>query len=377
MYLLFSLFQVIGWILIIFAQDYIIICLGRICHGFAESALFDFISVYIAEIAEKRIRGKLGTMLKVAAFTGIFYAGCLGAFVSYQTMNLMCLLMPLIFLSTFPFMPESPYFCLMKGQNEEAVRILMKLRGVKKPESVQFYVDSMKLSIEESRKFKRNSFLDMFSTKINWKCLFILFLAKGTKTLSGNSAMGGYTQNIMKASGFQLDPKYSTVIIYGLLLIASIIAVGFVDKVNRRKLFLITGIICTVALGIIGFYFYFKDEINVNVTSVSWIPMTGIVLYYFSYCSGIGPISYIIAGELFPINVKGIAVNIGIIMENLCGFIVGIGFNAVTNLVGHHGTFAIFAIFCIMGSISIFYVMPETRGKSLEEIQIELRRNKK
>ncbi|XP_043465449.1 facilitated trehalose transporter Tret1-like [Leptopilina heterotoma] len=376
LYLLFSLFQVIGWILIIFARDYIIICLGRVCHGLAECALFDFISVYIAEIAEKRIRGKLGTMLKVAAFTGIFYAGCLGAFVSYQTMNLMCLLMPLMFLSTFPFMPESPYFCLMEGRDEEAGKILMKLRGVKNIQSVDFYIQSMKIAIVESKE-RGNSFFDMFASKSNWKCLLILFLAKGTKMLSGNSAMAGYTQNILSASGFELDPKFCAVIIYGFLLLASVIAVTFIDKVNRRTLFLSTGIICTGALTIIGFYFYLKDETTVNVSSFSWITMSGIILYYFSYCSGIGPISYIIAGELFPINVKGFAVNLGIIMENLCGFIIGIGFNAVNILVGHDGTFAIFALFCILGSIGIFFTMPETRGRSLEEIQTELERNGK
>ena len=377
-YLLFSLFQVFGWLLIIFAQNFSTICAARFCHGFAESALFDFISIYIAEIAEKRIRGILGTILKVSAFLGIFYVGMLGAFVSYKTMNLMCIPVPLIFLSTFPFMPESPYFCLMKGRDEEAEKILMKFRGLKKLKSVKLYIESIKEAMRESKQVKKNTLMDLLSTKIFRKCLVILFFAKATKMLSGAVTIGGYTQSIFSATGFKLEPKYSAVVIYGTQLFASIMAVGFVDRVNRRTLFLISGITCTICLISVGLFFFVKDQLKFcGVFSISWVPLASLILYELGYCSGIGPISYIIPGEIFPVQVKGTAVNLGVIMENLWGFVIGLVFYKLNATVGIYGTFWIFAVCCLIGSISLFCTMPETRGKSLEEIQHELQCKKK
>ena len=124
-------------------------------------------TMYIGEIASDDCRGALGSFMQVGIVTGILYVYCVGPYVSFVVYQYLCLLIPIFFIATFYFMPDSPAFYISKGRKSDAIKALKYLRG-KSAEGVQEELDIITASVEESMKNK-GSVADIFNNKGNVK----------------------------------------------------------------------------------------------------------------------------------------------------------------------------------------------------------------
>ena len=368
--LIFAIPQVTGWILIILAENFTGIFIARFVAGVGHGALFNLVVIYIGEIADKSIRGILITIMKISINFGSLTVTIAGAYLSYDTLNFVSLFIPILFIATFSFMPETPYFYLQQNKDDEATKSLMTLRWIQNEEFVRSDIVKMKESlVEDQQSSKRGSLRELIGTKGNRRGLLILFCVKATQQFSGAIAIVAYAQEIFSHSDFALSPQNSVIVLTGTQLIAGIAAVGLVDRAGRRILFLVSGLLASLSLAAVGLFFFLKYHLEVDVSSITWIPLVALVSYEVTCAMGIATIPYVLLGELFPMKVKGLAVAFGMILGSLFAFLVGLGFQTLNMFGGIHTTFWTFAVSCLLGTLIVYWITPETKGKSLEEIQ--------
>lgn len=370
--LAFALPQLAGWGLVIAAKSVVTLYVARFVAGIGHGGIYNVAVIYLGEIADKNIRGALGTFLKMSTNVGTLFVTAVGAYLPYWQLNLVSMAVPLTFVATFVFMPETPYFFLIKGRDQEAEEALMRLRRVDKPESVREDINMMKDAVIEGQRSSRNAIFELVGTRGNRRALLILLGLKATQQFSGHMAIVAYTQEIFSHSGSSLEPSQAVVVLGGAQLIAGVVAAGLVDRAGRRPLMMISGMAAALALGVEGLFFYLKYELKTDVSSITWLPIVALITYEVMVALGIGTLPYVLLGELFPTNVKGPAVACGIIVGSLFAFAVGLGYQAVNAIAGIHTTFWIFSVCCALGTIFVFWLTPETKGKTLEEIQREL-----
>ncbi|XP_043483425.1 facilitated trehalose transporter Tret1-like [Leptopilina heterotoma] len=365
-FLLYSIPVIIGWIVITAANNYYVLCTGRFIVGLGDGGLLEFISIYLGEITEKDIRGKLSIITKSSMLVGVFYINAVGTYFSFRISNLISLFIPILFFVTFIFMPESPYIHLIQEREKDAIMCLMKLRGFKQPESVLTDFNEMKKAVMEREKCKRNSLRELICNKSNRKRLFILLMAKVTRNLSGSVAILTYLHEITMQSG-----NSNSVVLYICLvkIISSIVSSQLIDRVGRKIIFLTCGILCTLALATLGSFFFVKLFLNYGTLDLAWIPILSLVSYEIGYYMGLSPVGYVLQGELFPLKVKGMAVAIASIVEQFLSFGIGFVFPIVNYYFGMYVSFWIFSVCCFIGTLLVYFNTPETNNKTLEEVE--------
>lgn len=149
-----------------------------------------------------------------------------------------------------------------------------------------------------------------------------------------------------------------------------------VDKAGRRVLLLISSSVMATCLTVLGLCFHLQEHGH-DVSSISWLPLASVAVFIIVFSMGFGPIPWIMLGELFPSNVKGIASAVTAASSWILAFAVTKTFQNLLDLLGSPITFWLFAVMCIAGTIFTALLVPETKGKDLDEIQLELSRQKK
>ena len=359
--------QIISWLMIVLGNSVVTLCLARFICGLGYSNI-GLVSIYIGEIAERRIRGMLSISMVISGDIGIFLVATIGTYCSYQVMNWILLSIPIIYLVSFIFMPESPYFYGMKGRDEECLKSLMKLRGVENSEEVKSEIEQIKMSAIEDQESKVNKLRDLFSEGNRRGLMLVVFLHI-ISMFSGSLAMVAYAHQIFSYSGFLLTSSHCYMILGAVKIFSGLVATQLIEIVGRKVLHFTSGIFCTLALIIVGVFFLMKLHLNMNVTAINYLPLVGLIIFQIAASVGVGPLPFVLGGEVFPVRLKNVAITFVFIAAALASFIVELIFPILNEAVGIHVNFFIFAFCCLSGTSFIFYIIPETKGKSLVEIQ--------
>lgn len=271
-------------------------------------------------------------------------------------------------------MPESSYFYLIQGRDDAVEKSLMRLRGLQNPIGLQPEIEEIKIALSESKDSERSSLKQLFLKRNNLKALAIVNCAGFASLSSGSIAMFAYAQEIFSNSGFSVRPAHSFMILVAVKICSGLIATQLVERIGRRFLFLFSGVSCSFLLGVVGSFFFCKYRLEVDVSSISWLPLVSLISFQITSAMGIGPIPCILMAEFVSIQVKRSAVSCTFIFVYLVVFCTELMFSLVSRCFGIYSGFWIFATVCFVGSVTLFYILPETNGKSLEEIQLILSR---
>lgn len=141
-----------------------------------------------------------------------------------------------------------------------------------------------------------------------------------------------------------------------------------VDRAGRRILLLLSASIMGLCLAILGLYFALKNRGD-DVPNIGWLPLICVAVFIVMFSLGFGPLPWMMMGELFASNVKGAASSIAVCANWTLVFIVTFSFGKLIDWMGEHWTFWLFAIICCIATVFIYFVVPETKGKTLTEIQ--------
>lgn len=124
-----------------------------------------------------------------------------------------------------------------------------------------------------------------------------------------------------------------------------------------------------VSQGLLAYFFHLKDDNHEDVSGLSWLPIMCLIGYIITYCLGFGPIPWAVMGEMFPPNVKSVASTFTSATCWVCGFIITKYFAIIAELIGKSGSFGLFGGCCVVALVFVYKFLPETTGKSLQEIQ--------
>lgn len=142
-----------------------------------------------------------------------------------------------------------------------------------------------------------------------------------------------------------------------------------VDKLGRRILLLLSIIMMALCLFSLAGYFYMKMDLGMDVNQLGWIPLSSLSVYVIAFSLGFGPIPWMLMGEIFPSQIRGCASSIACLFNWFCVFLITKFFPSFAVQFGIGKVFWFFVICCLVGTLYVYVLVPETKGKSLEEIQ--------
>jgi MFS transporter, SP family, arabinose:H+ symporter len=341
---------------------------ARFISGLGIGASSMICPVYIAEIAPKERRGQLGSLFQLGIVIGIF----LTLFINAQIQGFgdpvwnaaqgwrwmlgaevapAMLLFGLLF-----FVPESPRWLIQAGRETEARSILQGVGGADHAREEIAAVRSV-LHEEEGR------FVELFHARFR-RPLIIAVLLMMFSQFSGINAIMYYSTKIFVAAGVGVKDSFTASALVGAVnLLLTFVAILLVDKAGRRLLLLIGLAIQVVALGMVGLMFH------QNIGGL-WL-MTFIILFIAAFAMALGPISWIVCSEIFPTKVRGRAMSVATFTIWSSCYLVAQTFPMLNDnpAIGPATTFWIYAFCSLMGLIFVFAMLPETKGRSLEEIE--------
>ena len=376
-FLLISTFsQIIPWIIVIYSQRVFMLYIARFIYGIATTIAFSFAVIYIAEISEKNLRGILSLILHITLSFGQLAVKIAGAYLSYKMMNVTMLCITLIPVIILPIIPESPYYLLIRNKKEEALKTLMKLRGTN-VEVANSEMLNMENAVRESQNNTKLAFSELFCSKGNRKSLYIVMTALFTSLLAGKISVIAYTQDIYSYSNFSLSPEKSAMVLGTIDVIIVLIGTQAIERFGRRVTYLCCGILTGLGSATVGLFFFLKLYSMVDITLITWMPFIGLIIYTVGMNFGIFSISYVLLGEMFSFKVKVTAIACLNISCDLIIFTSKVLFDSVNSFIGVYANFWMYTVFCFIGTIIFYIIAPETRGKTLEEIQDIIRPDKK
>ncbi|KAL2723977.1 hypothetical protein V1478_008490 [Vespula squamosa] len=357
----------IGWLCIIFANSVILFYIGRFLTGFSGGAFCVTIPIYTSEIAETEIRGRLGLFYQLFLTLGILMVNILNFNVNMYQLSIISGFAPIIFGVTFFFMPESPVYYLIKGNEDAARKIYIKFRGTQY--DIEPELSMQKRVIEEANKHKV-SFLTLLNTKACKKGILISYGLMGFQQFSGVNALAFYIGPIVETAGGSVGPKEAAIIKSVIGIIMVFISTLVVDRLGRKILLTISIIVMCLSLLAFGIYFYLMER--TNTSSLGWLPLFCICSYIISFALGFGPIPWMMIAELFSPETKAIAGSSACLLNWIVAFIVTKTFVNLNDTIHIYGTFWLFSLVCAIAIGFVLFVVPETKGKTLEQIQHEL-----
>lgn len=369
--MLLTAFPIIAaWIMIAYADIVEILYIARFVAGIADGIVYTVIPIYVCEIADPKIRGLLGSSLSITSMMGILLVNILGILFNIQISALISLFVPILFLSTFSWMPESPYYLIMTKREESARSNLMKLKG---KVDVETDIERISKAIVHNNIPKRNMF-DLFRTRSNRKSIIIVIGLRTFQQLSGYTAITFYAQIIFENISDFLPSNIITLIYFVIQCTVTMASSILLDRAGRKPLILISLIGCSISLIMQGTYYYI-DHHN-DLSHLNIIPILSLILFIVSYCMGLGTIPVLMLGELFPTNVKAFALCLTEIYYGIIATAASKFFQIVKDDFALFIPFYVFAACCLLGIIFVIRFVPETKGKTLEEIQEHLRGEK-
>ncbi|XP_050303555.1 facilitated trehalose transporter Tret1-like isoform X2 [Anthonomus grandis grandis] len=340
----------------------------RFIIGSTEGALYTVLPMYIGEISDPKIREFLTATIAIAAITGTLFINVIGSFFSIFVSSLLCAVLPLIHMVGFWLVPESPYYYTKKGNFQAAKESLQILRG---KQDVDQEMDAIaKAVVRQERTSDQTGLLDLFTVSSNRRACFIFIIVCMTNKFSGKNPCMFYTETIFKEASSSIDATLSVIIYCTVELVAVVIATFFVvNRFGKRMLLILSAAGCSLAVLALAIFFFLKDY-GYNTELFFWLPITALVTYNIMFSIGLSFGMVTVLSELFPTNVKAKALCIADTFSVLMGTLVSKIFQIFYDQTGSMSYPFLFFSFCsFIGCILIVRNMPETKGKTLEEIQ--------
>ncbi|KAK9501583.1 hypothetical protein O3M35_012282 [Rhynocoris fuscipes] len=310
-------------------------------------------------------RGALCSINQAAIALGFLIEFCVGPWTSYLTLILVSALPPIFFFITFYFIPESPYYLLIKSRKAEAVESLRWFRGNIKPTSVQKELTEMQESIR--MKNSRLSGIKALFRKGPQKALLISFYLLIMQQGSGNNAIVVFAQQIFEMANILVSGSIVAIIGGVTNFFAGAMTPFIVRKFSLKSTFLCSTFGGAISLGLLSLYFYLKSTLD-NFSCVSFLPILAYILYNIFYCWGCGPLPWAVIAEIIPLEVKGLSACICGIFSMLVSFAV---IEIIAIFLDESGPTIVFAslfIFLALTGFGAIFIVPKTDGMSLQEI---------
>ncbi|XP_063925882.1 facilitated trehalose transporter Tret1-like [Zophobas morio] len=364
----------IGWSLILFAKTIVMLYLGRFFTGMAAGASCVAAPLYTSEISQKEIRGTVGSYFQLMVTIGIFLAYFFGKFLTPMNYTIFCACLPLVFLVTFAFQPETPAYCLSKGLYDDALKSLVRLRGTSHNNEAEL------AEIEGALKESLENTISMSQTlrkKANLMAFLIAFALMFFQQFSGINAVILYTSDIFTSAGANLDAKTAAIIVGAFQAVATFVSSLVIDKLGRKILLFVSSLVMALSSFILAIFFTLKSRSSIDddvLNEIGFIPIVSLCVFVVVFSIGLGPIPWMISSEIFTPEIKSVASSAAGTFNWFLAFLVTKFYLQVNEAVGEDSTFYAFSVMSLFSGLFVYWVVPETKGKTVEQVQEELER---
>ena len=345
------------------ANSVTVFSLGRFAGGLAIGLSSVLTPVYIAEIAPARIRGTLVSMNQLAIVVGILVAYLVNwslaglGVSSWRWMLGVAVIPALIFFFGLLGVPESPRWLISHGQPERGRQVLTRFLGA-------LGADTQFAQMEQASEGEQGSWHEVFARPMRRPLIIALGLAILCQITGVNAVL--YYGSILISEHLQgqtTNTALLTSVTMGCAnLISTLVAMRFLDRWGRRPMLLTAAGGMTISLTILVFAFHASGL-------STWVVLGSIISYTAFFAFGMGPVPWVVIAEIFPNKIRGRAASVATSALWSGTLLVTFTFLSLIRGLGVSGTFAIFAVLSALSFVFIWSMVPETRGKTLEEIQ--------
>ncbi|XP_072377639.1 facilitated trehalose transporter Tret1-like [Diabrotica undecimpunctata] len=371
--LLIAVPQIAGWLCAAFAKDIYLFYASRALAGIADGIFFAALPPYVGEITTPAVRGKWGNFLAGSYYIGEFSINVIGSYFGVVTSSYICLPLPIIFFILFSMIPESPYFLLIKGKEEEAKKSLIYFRG---DTNIDQNLNQLKHDVQRQMS-ESGTWKDLFEIKSNRKALLAASFLRFTQHTSGLCILISFTQFIFQKSGGNLSHELSSMIYTGLQMTLNFIVMTFImHRFGRRGCYMTSTGLNGIVLFFMATYFYLNDYTDIDVSTFNWFPVASTIVFQIFASFGLNVIPTLMMSELFSVSIKSKAMVLVVLIFGAGGTLINYLFYLINTSAGFFAPFYVFAACNILTAIITYFILPETRGKTLEDIQQSLKNNK-
>lgn len=381
-----------------------IVIVGRIIYGLGIAFSMHAAPVYISEMAPSAIRGLLVSLkegfivggILVGFVTSVIAEACASETAVFRVIWAVPLAIAPIILVGMTFMPPSPRWLLLRAQRQAGLSLeplgekqplreaaflsLTRFRRGMSAEAVEAELAEVEMTLQ-TETADAGSWAELFSSK---RALVAGLGLITLQQLTGQPSVLYYQEDIFREAGFGDFASKASVIVGGAKLLATLFTVRFVDRFGRRPL-LFAGIsLMLVALGLLVAAFQLASEPDTSAAgkdvelAQGWPPIvvTALVIYVCGYQVGFGPIAWLIISEVFPIKTRTRALSLAVIVNFGFNLLTTLTLNSIQTAMDHVAPgkgssylFLIYAAFCVFSLLFVSRCVPETKGKTLEEIE--------
>lgn len=369
---------IISSIIIYFAQGVSSLIIGRLFSGFTSGAAMTLTAITIGEFSSPNKRGLFLNTKTVAACLGICLVHMLGAFFDWRTVAILGLVPSVLSLLIICTVPESPAWLAYKGKFERCEKSFYWFRPntIADRKELQALIEAQteRRLIEKGQRKKTllneiKNILYKFKRKDFQKPTIIVACAFIILECCGRHVFPAYAVKFMTAlTGDQSKVFYYIIGVDSVILISSIGSCIAITLFSRRFLLFVTCIISNIILLTLCLYLYLRDIEIVPKDNV-WVPLTLLILYFVAINLGTSSIVMALLGEIFPLEHKGVGTAMSGIFYALSLLVILKVTPLMIKSIDVYGTFFVFSMCMIVSLVYLYFFLPETKGKTLQEIE--------
>jgi SP family galactose:H+ symporter-like MFS transporter len=341
-----------------------ILIISRVVLGLAIGLASTNVPVYLSEVAPPHARGWVVSLFQLAVTVGIVVAYLTDyAFAAieegWRWMLGLAVAPALVFGTGMFFLPETPRWLIRGGHHEVAHRVLVRIRGFA---DVNVEIEEIKASLAQQA--ESGHWTDLLHRQVRLALVVGLGLAI-FQQITGINTVIYYAPKILQTAGFNsASGAILATVGVGVVNVAmTIIAMFLVDRAGRRPLLLVGIAGMIVTLGVLGLSFRYPSE------QLAWIAVTCLMGYVASFAIGLGPIFWLLIAEIYPLKIRGLAEGTAATFNWASNLIVSLTFLTLVEKLGASSTFFLYALASVLSWLFAYYFVPETKGRTLEQIE--------
>ncbi|XP_065215947.1 facilitated trehalose transporter Tret1-like [Planococcus citri] len=364
-----SFLMVIASLMQIIYKSVTAVYIARCLMGFGIGTYDGFGIIYQGEITSKHVRGIFLTLNAAFYAGGILLQYILAYYFTFEETSLITTTLAVFHVLLAYFMVESPYYLAEQGKLAEASKVLGWLRA---KEEKQIENELQEISTIEKVTDYSEFFINFKKPEVYKSYCISLLLGIVASILM--TTMVAFANYIVPDTGVVSSYHFGMLLCI-IPMCSGFISAALVERCGRRPLLIVSLFMETIVNGIIAVMFLLQQQFHVEISHFSWIVFALVVLFFVTYSIGTYPMVLAVRSEIFPPSYKVLGINICIGLNSTTNFVFTIFFMEVVLKYGMYLNYVVFSLACLVGLLIVYFFLPETKGKTLAEIQSMLKKS--
>ncbi|CAG9792748.1 unnamed protein product [Diatraea saccharalis] len=359
-----SFLSAISWTLKLSSVNVPSLIIARVIAGLASGGCFVVVPVYIKEISDDSWRGALGSLTMTVCKLGVIFVYAMGMLASYTVNQAVYLTLACAHVVVFYFMPESPNYLLKIGKEGRAAKAISWLRSTKQRSKI--VINELSKLREEQRLIDASpgvTLRSIVNDKATFSALRMTLMLMAMQTLSGCFALMNYAADVFTRAGSEWSPNTLALLMGSLQLAGSFFTTMSIEKCGRKIPLACSSMVVSLCMATLATTFL------VDTSDVTWLPAVAVCVCFLTYGVGLAPVPMVIMAEVFTFQMRARMAGASMAFSFFCSGMTVLFYTPIADQFGAHVVFYIFSAVTLFGVLYTILWVPETKGKSLREIQ--------